>query len=546
MFAQQSGEPRPFFEYHSGVQILSRNIAVVGAGHWGKNLIRNFEALDCLAAVCDTDPKALESLRRTHPKLALYEDIDTMLQNPEVSALAISTPPASHYALAKKALQADTDIFVEKPLALSCQQAEELVSLAENRKQILMVGHVLNYHPAVIEMKKMMESGEIGKINYIYSNRLNLGRFRTVENILWSFAPHDISVIIDLLKEMPSAVGSQGGSYIHSDIADVTVSWLDFPSGAKAHIFVSWLHPYKEQRLVIIGDKKMVLFDDVKPRDKLIIYNHEIDWTGRSPSPRPGQGEVRELARAEPLRVECEHFIDCLRTRKAPLTDGREGLRVLSILEACQQSLEERGKAMTIEEKDRKSFIHETSRVDEPSSIGENTKIWHFSHVLKNCTIGRDCVIGQNVSIGPNVSVGNNVKIQNNVSVYEGVRLEDDVFCGPSMVFTNVINPRSHWPRKDEYRPTLVKKGASLGANSTILCGITIGRYAFVGAGALVNKDVPDYALVHGVPARLRGWMCYCGIKINLAVASESSEQTQCSHCRRKYKKEGLTVTELT
>jgi UDP-2-acetamido-3-amino-2,3-dideoxy-glucuronate N-acetyltransferase len=252
------------------------------------------------------------------------------------------------------------------------------------------------------------------------------------------------------------------------------------------------------------------------------------------------------LTKTEPLRAECEHFVDCIRVRKTPLTDGREGLRVLSILEACQQSLEERGMVITIEEKDRKSFVHETSRVDEPSSIGENTKIWHFSHILKNCSIGRDCVIGQNVSIGPNVSIGNNVKIQNNVSVYEGVNLEDDVFCGPSMVFTNVINPRSHWPRKDEYRATLVKRGASLGANSTILCGITIGRYAFVGAGALVNKDVPDHGLVHGVPARLRGWMCYCGTKLGLAVSAESSEQTQCSHCGRKYKIEGLTVTEIS
>ena len=154
-------------------------------------------------------------------------------------------------------------------------------------------------------------------------------------------------------------------------------------------------------------------------------------------------------------------------------------------------------------------------------------------------------MIGQNVSIGPNVTIGNNVKIQNNVSIYDGVTLEDDVFCGPSLVFTNVINPRSHWPRKDEYKKTLVKKGASLGANSTILCGSTIGQYAFIGASALVNKDIPDYALYYGVPAKIQGWMCYCGVKLSLSNSIDSKEKAECSTCKRKYKKEGLKVTKI-
>jgi len=183
--------------------------------------------------------------------------------------------------------------------------------------------------------------------------------------------------------------------------------------------------------------------------------------------------------------------------------------------------------------------------MDEGVKIGEGTNIWHFSHILKTTRIGKNCNIGQNVVVGPNVAIGNNVKIQNNVSVYDGVTLGDDVFCGPSMVFTNVANPRSHWPRKDEYQKTLVKKGASLGANSTIISGITIGKYAFVGAGALVNKNLPDYALAYGVPARVQGWMCYCGVKLNLSNSADSSETSECTNCGREHEKEGMNVLEI-
>ncbi len=186
-------------------------------------------------------------------------------------------------------------------------------------------------------------------------------------------------------------------------------------------------------------------------------------------------------------------------------------------------------------------FAHESCYIDEPCEIGAGTRIWHFSHIMKNCRIGRHCNIGQNVVISPEVTIGNNVKIQNNVSVYTGCILEDDVFCGPSMVFTNVINPRSHVIRRDQYQTTLVKQGASLGANSTVVCGITIGRYAFAGAGAVLTRDVPDYALVVGNPARVRGWMCACGIKLKLAADGER-EEAQCSACGCRYVKRGLEV----
>jgi UDP-2-acetamido-3-amino-2,3-dideoxy-glucuronate N-acetyltransferase len=525
---------------------MKKNITVVGGGYWGKNLVRNFHELKSLYAICDIDDSKLKSFKEKYHNVKTYNDYQVLLKDPNATAIVISTPAATHHKLVKEALLADKDVFVEKPIALNYRDGEELVSLAEEKNKILMVGHLLEYHPAVIKLKDLINAGELGKIKYIYSNRLNLGKFRTEENILWSFAPHDISVILDLLDEMPKEVSAQGGNYLNPDITDVTITTMDFPDGVKAHIFVSWLHPYKEQKLVVIGGQKMIMFDDVNHKNKLLSYGHKIEWVKRLPIPRPEEAQAIEVEKKEPLKSECEHFIDCIKTRKRPKTDGNNGLRVLRILEACQHSLKESGRTYSfIKGEKKKYFVHDSSFVDENVVIGEKTKVWHFSHILKNTKIGKKCNIGQNVVIGPNVTIGNNVKIQNNVSVYDGVTLEDDVFCGPSMVFTNVTNPRSHWPRKDEYKKTIIKKGASLGANSTILSGITIGQYAFVGAGALANKDVPDYALVYGVPARIQGWMCYCGVRLDLSNSPDSKKTTKCTNCERKYKKDKLKIIEI-
>lgn len=191
-------------------------------------------------------------------------------------------------------------------------------------------------------------------------------------------------------------------------------------------------------------------------------------------------------------------------------------------------------------------FMHESTCIDYPCQIGKGTKIWHFSHIMKDCVIGENCNIGQNVVISPSCKVGNNVKIQNNVSVYTGVTLEDDVFCGPSSVFTNVINPRSHISRKDQYKNTLVGRGASIGANATIVCGVTLGQYCFIGAGSVITRDIPDYALVYGNPARLRGWVCRCGEKLDFILSEEERRATNCISCGRKYTKKGIIVSELS
>jgi UDP-2-acetamido-3-amino-2,3-dideoxy-glucuronate N-acetyltransferase len=307
----------------------------------------------------------------------------------------------------------------------------------------------------------------------------------------------------------------------------------------KAHIFVSWLHPFKEQKLTIVGGRKMAVFDDVEPDRKLMLYSHRIDWVDRMPVAQKDVGQVVPLPTGEPLRVECEHFLDCVAMRRVPRTSGETGVRVLQVLEACEESLKQTGRPVELRDAIPKYQAHATAVLDEGCDIGKGTRIWHFSHVMAGAVLGDNCNLGQNVVISPGVVVGKNVKIQNNVSIYRGVELEDDVFCGPSMVFTNVVNPRSHIVRKNAYQRTLVKRGASIGANATIVCGVVLGEYSFIGAGAMVNRDVPAYAIMAGVPARQIGWMCYCGVRL------ATSAIAKCSACGRTYSIEAGTCAEL-
>ena len=517
---------------------ITNKIACIGAGYWGKNLVRNFNELGVLSWVCDADPHRRAQLAMEYPDARLTDAVDQVLSDPDVAGVAIATPAVTHADLVQRALLAGKDVFVEKPLSLSVEEAERLVAVASERRLILMVGHLLWYHPAVLKLKQLVDDGDLGRIRYIYSNRLNLGKIRREENILWSFAPHDISVILGLVGEMPDAVTAQGGNYLHDQIADVTVSMLSFPSGVKAHIFVSWLHPFKEQKLIVVGDRQMAVFDDVAPENKLVLYPHSITWKNHLPISAKAKAVVVPVQSTEPLKEECLHFLECMETRQVPRTDGNEGVRVLSILQKGQAALQRQISTAGIpDRRQSRHFVHESAFVDDEVEIGEGTTIWHVSHILKNSRIGRDCRIGQNVVIGPNVNIGNGVKIQNNVSVYEGVTLEDGVFCGPSMVFTNVYNPRSDIRRMDELRPTLVRRGATLGANCTVVCGITIGEYAFIGAGTVVTRDVPNFALVVGNPGRIAGWMCACGnrIEFNRDVGS-------CRACQKHYCKMGTEV----
>lgn len=520
-------------------------IAVIGSGYWGKNLIRNFNSLGVLHTICDTNREILESFKKLYPKVNCTASFTEVLNNPDIKGIAIATPAETHAGLAKEAILAGKDVYVEKPLCLSEEEGEALNDLADEKGRILMVGHLLWYHPVVLKLKKLVDSGELGRLQYIYSNRLNLGKLRREENVLWSFAPHDISVILGLTGEMPESITAQGGNYLHRQIADTTVTLLNFASGVRAHIFVSWLHPFKEQKLVVVGEKKMAVFDDTASwENKLLLYPHSIEWSDNVPVANRADAQNVEVDEDEPLRAECQHFIDCIVARKVPRTDGEEGLRVLKILNCCQESLE-REKKIVLNSKDvsdRKNyFVHQSACVDDNVEIGENCKIYHFSHLLAGSKVGSNTRIGQNVMIGPNVDVGSGCKIQNNVSIYEGITLADNVFCGPSMVFTNVMNPRSEISRKNEFCTTTVGQGVTFGANCTIVGGIEVGEYAFIGAGTVVTKDVAPYALMVGNPARQIGWMSAFGIKMDLPV--HGSGQYQCPHTGKVYVLENNKVT---
>ncbi len=311
-------------------------VAVVGCGYWGKNLVRNFHQLGALALVADATSAGRARAQSIAPGIPVVASEDEAIAA-DVAGVVIATPAETHYAIARKALLAGKDVFVEKPLTLRYEQGRELVRLARAQGRILMVGHVLEYHPAIVRLLAMIQSGELGKVRYIYSNRLNLGKIRREENILWSFAPHDIAVILRITGETPFLVSATGGAYVQPNIADVTVTNLLFDNGVRAHIFVSWLHPFKEQRLVVIGSRKMASFDDVSKQ--LVLYDQRVEWRQDQPEPVKGPGQAIPFSSEEPLRLECQAFLDAIVTRQPPVTHGESGLRVLQVLQAAQRSL---------------------------------------------------------------------------------------------------------------------------------------------------------------------------------------------------------------
>ncbi len=323
-----------------------KHIAAIGCGYWGKNLVRNLYQLGALRMVCDTTETGQTTAAQVAPETTIVADVTAVLMSSEVMGVVIATPAETHFDLARQALLANKDVFVEKPLALTYEQGAYLVELAEQRQRILMVGHVLEYHPAVTRLYELVHSGILGKIRYIYSNRLSLGKIRREENILWSFAPHDIAVILRLMGSMPFQVVACGGSYIQPNIADVTVTNLLFDNGVRAHIHVSWLHPFKEQRLVVVGSQKMASFDDVLK--KLVFYDQRVDLKEGQPVPVKGEGEPVDFPAAEPLRQECEAWLQAIATRRPPITDGPSGLRVLKVLQAAQRSLVMNGEPVAL------------------------------------------------------------------------------------------------------------------------------------------------------------------------------------------------------
>lgn len=483
-------------------------IAVVGAGGWGKNIVRTVARLGALKAIVDPDAKRAGELAATHGARLL--PLEEALVDPAVDAFIVAAPAHLHFRLAEKILDAGKDVYVEKPLALATADGRKLVELAEAGDRVLMVGHLLQYHNGFVKLLELARKGEFGRLVEVYSNRLNMGKIRREEDALWSLAPHDISMILALAGEEPDKIVAHEMPFLHPKISDTTRLHMEFPSGLKAHVHASWLHPTKEQRLVLVGDRGMAVFDDRAPWErKLAVYRHKVNWVDGVPSAEAVEPEYVALEAGEPLEAECAHFIACVAHRQNPRTDGREGLAVLSVLEAASGR-----KPGPQKPRFEGVGIHPSAVVDNGVKIGKGTKIWHFSHVLSGVEIGENCVLGQNVVVGPDVTVGDRCKIQNNVSLYKGVRLGDGVFCGPSCVFTNVITPRAEYERKSEFQETPVGRGATIGANATIVCGHKIGAYALIAAGAVVTSDVPEHALMAGVPARRIGWVSHAGRRL--------------------------------
>jgi UDP-2-acetamido-3-amino-2,3-dideoxy-glucuronate N-acetyltransferase len=328
---------------------MQMRIAVVGAGYWGANLVRVFHQLGVLHEVCDFNPERLAQIAKQYPDVAMTQSYEAILNDPAVDAVVIATPAEMHFSMALGALIAGKDVYVEKPLTLRCEEAEELIATAEMRRRVLMVGHLLEFHPAITRLNELIQSGELGRLEYIYSNRLNMGKVRREENALWSFAPHDISVILLLLKQTPIQVAATGGTYLQPNIADVTVSTMLFQRGVRAHLFVSWLHPYKEQKLVVVSEHGMAVFDDVRKTEKLQLYDKKIGLVnGQFVAEKPA-AHVVEFPADEPLLLECKHFLECVESRQTPKTDGRDGWRVLKVLEASQRSLTMNGEPVQLE-----------------------------------------------------------------------------------------------------------------------------------------------------------------------------------------------------
>jgi predicted dehydrogenase len=320
-------------------------VGVVGLGYWGPNLARNFDALEgCeLAWICDADQAAGERMAARFPSARFTSELDDLLDDPRLDAVALATPVPTHAALAQTVLEAGKHCFVEKPLAQTVADAERTVSAARTADRVLMVGHLLEYHPGVLKLKELADSGELGDIRYLYSNRLNLGKLRADENALWSLGVHDVSVVLRLAEEEPHEVAAHGESYMRPGVEDVVFGFLRFPSGLAAHLHLSWLDPHKERRFTVVGSRRMATFDDMALEGKITVYDKGFDQDASSYGEyitRSGDIWSPCLPNAEPLRAECRHFLDCVRERTEPISGGESGLRVVRVLEMLQGALD--------------------------------------------------------------------------------------------------------------------------------------------------------------------------------------------------------------
>ena len=316
-------------------------IGLIGCGYWGKNLARDLNSFGVLSSVSDKNPKAINLVGKISKNIKFTTDYKKILKDESISSIVIATPAKTHYNLVREALIEKKNVFVEKPLCLKYSDGKKLLLLSQKNNVKLMVGHLMLYHPAYIKMKESINKGKIGKVRYIYSNRLALGKLRKEEDVLWSFAPHDISMILDLVSEKLINVKAFAAKYLNNKVADTTVTLLKFRNKIKSHIFVSWLHPYKDQRLVVVGEKGMIVFADVLSNEKkLVLYNHKVGWVKNIPLVQKAEGKkILFNYNAEPLKIECKAFIDWVTKGKTPASNVEEGLSVLKVLELAKKDL---------------------------------------------------------------------------------------------------------------------------------------------------------------------------------------------------------------
>jgi UDP-2-acetamido-3-amino-2,3-dideoxy-glucuronate N-acetyltransferase len=317
------------------------NLVQVGCGHWGKNLARNFAKLGVLRGVVDNAASIASEIAAINDVPVI--EFQDALDDARINAMAIASPAATHADMAERALNAGKHVFVEKPLALDPNAARRLIDVAQRRGRFLMVGHLLQYHPIFAAMRSLVASGRLGMLRYAYSNRLSMGKLRSEENVMWSFAPHDISMILSLAgAASPEAVTCEGAAFVEAGLADWAICHMQFQSGLRAHVHTSWVHPYKEQRLVVVGDNGIAVFEDSLAdwEKRLALYPPPIDRSGPVAVARAGSPEYIDVEPAEPLREECKHFIECVTSGRPPLTDGLEGLRVLEVLSRAEHALE--------------------------------------------------------------------------------------------------------------------------------------------------------------------------------------------------------------
>ncbi|CAN8062945.1 unnamed protein product [Agarophyton chilense] len=538
-----------------GQQIFT--LIVVGAGRWGSRVIATAGALRMRVAVVDSDAEALRASRRNaiaERDCKFFSSLDDALRVEAGAAVVVATPPRTHFALARRAIHAGRSVLVEKPLCDALEDAQRLAALADERGVVLMVDHLLHYSAAHRRMLALVRGGVVGRVRRVTMCRRNFGTVRTEENVLWSLAPHDVSILLAICSDAAVRSVSCTGHRIGDaqPVEDCVCVRVRFDDGVEAHLDANWMHPFKERRCVVYGAKGCVVLDEAAPGGPRL---QAFSWSAKRAKPdgdvniekrqlteahitaallhgdaEHERDQLADLQQCAPLEAALLHFTQCVRHGQKARTDGREGVRVVEVLTAATESLRRRGETVRMAECVAKALkkthqnkeghdavmVHETAVVDHGAELGGGTKVWHFSHVMAGARLGTRCNIGQNVFIGGAARLGANVKVQNNVSVYDGVSIDDDVFLGPSCVLTNVRTPRSHVNRRHALWRTRIARGVTVGANATIVCGVSLGAFCFVAAGAVVTRNVPPHALVIGNPARIRGWVGKHGAPLKL------------------------------